>query len=198
MDSDRLKKIALQETKNLSNVLADVDFKQINSFGKILASANNNVLITGAGTSASNAKRMAHLLSCCGLAAYFVHPADQQHGASGALKEDDIIIAFSKGGETDELNNFLKIAKNNKCTLLAITAREDSTMMEIIDRKILYKTPENAELMDFLPTFSTLLSDLFINVICRVVIEKSGFDKKGFGDIHPGGFVGKQIKNNDL
>ncbi|XBS71262.1 SIS domain-containing protein [Acerihabitans sp. KWT182] len=78
----------------------------------LLAACKGKVLVTGSGTSGSVARRAAHLLSVSGTPAFFLSPGDGLHGGLGALTADDIILAFSKGGSSLELNDFLPARTN--------------------------------------------------------------------------------------
>ncbi len=163
----------------------------------ILSKATGNILVTGIGTSATIARRMAHLLGCVGARAYFVHPSDQQHGAIGAIKESDIIIAFSKGGESIEINGLLEIAKQKDCTLISITGNEDSTMSKMVDKQVIVKVPEDSEPFGMIATTSSLAAGLFADMICSLLLEDTGYRKEEFYKTHPGGMVGIKIRNRE-
>ena len=67
---------------------------------QLLLACQGHVLVAGSGTSHAVGARLAHLLTCCGTPALFIHPGDSQHGLSGAVTARDVLIALSKGGET--------------------------------------------------------------------------------------------------
>ena len=78
---------------------------------QIMLNCQGHIIVSGSGTSHAVALRFAHLLSCCGTPALFLHPGDSQHGSAGAVRAEDILVALSKGGETTEVNSLAKIAR---------------------------------------------------------------------------------------
>ena len=92
---------------------------------RLLLGVRGKVLVTGMGTSGTTARRIAHLLSCGGTAALFVHAADGLHGGLGAVGAEDCVIAISKGGESDELNEYCRRARDIGARIVALTAEAD-------------------------------------------------------------------------
>ena len=78
---------------------------------RLVSGSNGQILITGAGTSGTIARRIAHLLATCGMPAFFMHPADGLHGPSAAISEGDILIALSKAGRSAEINDIAQVAR---------------------------------------------------------------------------------------
>ncbi len=193
---DKLHELFHQEVDTLVNLEEQLS-NSIIDVVDILSKASGNILVTGIGTSAAVARRMAHLLGCVGARAYYIHPSDQQHGASGAIKENDIIIAFSKGGESREINSLLTIANKKGCTILSITGREDSTMSKLVTSQVVVKVPEDSEPFGMIATTSSLAAGLFADIICSLLLEKTGYSKEKFNETHPGGMVGMKIKKEN-
>ena len=77
---------------------------------RLVAACTGTIFVTGAGTSGTMARRLAHMLSTCGMPAFFAHPADALHGPSAAVMPGDILIAFSKAGKSAEINQFATVA----------------------------------------------------------------------------------------
>lgn len=193
---DRISEIFHQEVDTLVKLEDQLD-STILEMVDLLKEARGNILITGIGTSATIARRMAHLLGCVGASAFYIHPSDQQHGASGALKEGDTIVAFSKGGESTEINSLLKIAQKRGCKLAAITGRDDSTMSNLLDKQVVIKVPEDSEPFGMLATTSSLAAGLVADIICTILLEKTGYSQDEFGETHPGGMVGIKVNEED-
>ena len=84
---------------------------------RLLLECRGHVIVSGSGTSHAVALRFAHLLSCCGTPALFLHPGDSQHGAAGALRAEDVWIGLSKGGETTEVCFLAGIARKRGATV---------------------------------------------------------------------------------
>lgn len=185
------------ELKALNDLKEDIDESIINECVNLITNTEGNILITGVGTSSSIAKRTAHLFDCAGLPAFYVHPSDQQHGASGLLSGKDAIIAFSKGGESEEVNNYLEIAKKLGSKIIALTGRESSTMSELVDISVVFKISDEFELLKVLPTSSTLAAALVSDVLLTSIVNKKGFDKKKFSLLHPGGWTYQKLTEED-
>jgi len=185
------------ETEALICLKEQLDFSKIYDCINIINNTKGKVLITGIGTSRSVAKRWAHLFSCIGIPSFYVHPSDQQHGASGLLDEEDLVIALSKGGESEEVNRYLEIANKLNCHIISITGRKNTTMSKLVDISLLYDIPDNYELLRILPTSSTLgvclIGDIFLNLL----IEEKGFDKDKFELLHPGGWTHHKLETQN-
>ena len=93
----------------------------------------SHVLVGGSGTSRAVGERLAHLLSCCGTPALFIHPGDSQHGLSGAVRPGDVLFLLSKGGETNEVNFLAKHAKKVGATVIGLMEKTDSTLGHLSD-----------------------------------------------------------------
>ena len=100
---------------------------------RLLLDCEGKVLVSGSGTSHAVALRFAHLLSCVGTPALFLHPGDSQHGASGAVAADDVWIGLSKGGETTEVIFLAGIARKRGATVVAITEKPASSLGRLAD-----------------------------------------------------------------
>ncbi len=184
--------LELSGLKDLKNQLGS----SIKDVVKLLKNTTGNILITGMGTSGTVARRMAHLMGCVGASAYFVHPADHQHGASGSISRDDIIIVFSKGGESEEINSFLEITRKKGCKIVAITGSEKSTMSTLVDQQIVFSISEETEPFGMIATTSSLAASLVVDIICILLLHESDYSEEEFGKTHPGGMVGRKVKEN--
>lgn len=152
-----------------------------------------HVLVTGAGTSRAVAERFAHLLSCCGTPALFIHAADSLHGASGAIKPEDVVYIISKGGQSDEINRFTEIAKKQGSLIIAHTENPDSPLSQIADFVFQIVAPPEIDPFGMIATGSSLVNSAACDALCVLLLEKRGYTKEEFGSTHPGGAVGKKI-----
>ena len=128
------------ETQAVTSVIPQLDERFVEAARALLA-CNGHVLVTGSGTSRTVGERLAHLLSCCGTPSLFIHPGDSQHGLSGALRPQDVLIALSKGGETAEVNYLASVFKRG-AKLIGLTERPDSTLGKMCDICLKVKAPE--------------------------------------------------------
>ena len=172
----------------------DATFEQL---VRALLECEGKVLVSGSGTSHAVALRFAHLLSCVGTPALFLHPGDSQHGASGAVAEGDAWIGLSKGGETTEVVFLAGIARKRGATVLAITEKPESSLGRLADVVLHVTAPEGVDPFGMVATGSSLFSSAFCDAICVALLELRGYSVDDFGETHPGGAVGRKIRGGD-
>lgn len=161
---------------------------------QFLLNCKGHVLVAGSGTSHAVALRLAHLLSCCGTPALFIHPGDSQHGLSGAVRSEDVLIALSKGGETTEVNYLASHAKKQGATVIALTERPLSTLGQISDVVVHIVAPAGVDPYGMIATGSSLVNSAFGDALCVVLLQLRGYTKEDFSKTHPGGAVGIKIR----
>ena len=161
---------------------------------RILLDCNGHVLVAGSGTSRSVGERLAHLLSCCGTPSLFIHPGDSQHGLSGALRNQDVLIALSKGGETTEVNYLVKVARQRGLKIIAITEQPGSTLGKNCDICLKMVAPEGVDPYGMIATGSSLVNAALCDALCVVLLKLRGYTRESFSQTHPGGAVGLKIQ----
>jgi len=164
---------------------------------RMLLECTGHVIVSGSGTSHAVALRFAHLLSCVGTPALFLHPGDSQHGAAGAVRSGDVWIGISKGGETTEVCFLASIAKQRGAKVVAITEKPASTLGQTADLVLTVQAPDDIDPYGMIATGSSLFSSAFCDAICVALLELSGYSVESFGETHPGGAVGHMIRQND-
>jgi D-arabinose 5-phosphate isomerase GutQ len=163
---------------------------------RAMLDCTGHVIVAGSGTSHAVALRFAHLLSCCGTPALFLHPGDSQHGSAGAIRSEDVLIALSKGGETTEVNFLAKVAKERGALVIGITEKPASTLGKLSDITLEIKTPEGVDPYGMIATGSSLLNSAFCDALCVVLLNLRGYSVEQFGQTHPGGAVGRMLKDS--
>jgi arabinose-5-phosphate isomerase len=153
-----------------------------------------HVIVSGSGTSHAVALRFAHLLSCCGTPALFLHPGDSQHGAAGAVRAEDVLVALSKGGETTEVNFLVNVARERGAKVIGITEKPASTLGKLSDITLEIKAPEGVDPYGMIATGSSLFNSAFCDALCIVLLNLRGYSLEQFGETHPGGAVGQKLK----
>lgn len=161
---------------------------------RLLLDCQGHVIVSGSGTSHAVALRFAHLLSCCGTPALFLHPGDSQHGAAGAVRRGDVWIGLSKGGETSEVCYLAGIARKRGASVIAITEKPASTLGRSADVVLEIHAPEDVDPYGMIATGSSLFSSAFCDAICVALLELRGYTRESFGETHPGGAVGHRIR----
>jgi len=153
-----------------------------------------HVIVSGSGTSHAVGLRFAHLLSCVGTPAFFLHPGDSQHGAAGAVRAGDVWIGISKGGETAEVCYLAGVAKKRGAKIIAITEKSDSTLAKLANLTLEAKAPEGVDPFGMVATGSSLFNAALCDVICVALLQLRGYTLEQFGETHPGGAVGQKLK----
>jgi len=190
---------SMQKTIELAQGVIERESRIVSSLSQQLGSSlyeaaqkmltcQGHILTSGAGTSNSVASRFAHLLSCCGTPALFIHPGDSQHGLSGAVTERDLLFCISKGGETTEVNHLAKIAKSRGANLISILENSDST---------LGRAPSDSDPYGMIATGSSLFNAALCDALCEVLLEMRDYSKEKFSETHPGGAVGLKLASED-
>jgi arabinose-5-phosphate isomerase len=161
---------------------------------RLLFDCRGHVIVSGSGTSHAVALRFAHLLSCCGTPALFLHPGDSQHGAAGALRPEDVWIGLSKGGETAEVCFLARIARKRGAKVIAITEQPASTLGRLADVVLEIHAPADVDPYGMIATGSSLFNSAFCDAICVALLELRGYTRDAFGETHPGGAVGHKLR----
>ena len=164
---------------------------------RLLLDCEGHVIVSGSGTSHAVALRFAHLLSCVGTPALFLHPGDSQHGAAGAVTAKDVWIGLSKGGETSEVIFLAGIARKRGATVVAITEKPASTLGQLADLVLQVTAPEGIDPYGMIATGSSLFNSVFTDAICVALLELRGYSVDDFGETHPGGAVGHKLRRDD-
>lgn len=139
----------------------------------------------------------AHSLCCIERPARFLSPAEAVHGASGFLKEGDVLVWASRGGKTDELFSILDICRTKKVTVIGVTENLDSPLAQRSDVIVPMKVTAETDRYNSQGTSSfTALSAVF-DALQTAVIEETGYQNEQFALIHPGGAVGKRLNKNN-
>ena len=160
----------------------------------IIINCKGHLLAAGAGTSWTIAERFAHLLACCGTPALFINAANAIHGGAGAITEKDIVYVISKGGQSAELNKFVRIAKDRGAKIIAHTEKPDSELGRLSDAVYHVVTPQDVDPYGMIATGSSLVNAAACDVLCILLLELRGYTKEQFGRTHPGGAVGEKLR----
>ena len=151
------------------------------------------LVITGVGKSGYIGKKMAATLSSVGNPSVFMHPVEARHGDLGLLQKDDLLIAISYSGETEELLAVLPPAKRLGVPLIAIAASRDSSLGKMSDFTFEMPIPKEACPFNLAPTTSTTALLVLGDALAMVLLDQRGFTKSDYGRRHPGGAIGRMV-----
>ncbi len=158
-----------------------------------MACCDGRVIITGIGKSGLVGRKIAATLSSTGTPAFFLHPVEGAHGDMGMIRKDDVALAISNSGETDELNALLPALKSLGAVVVAMTGDQESTLARMADIHILVSVPREACPMGLAPTASTTAALAVGDALAVCLMERRGFDQKDFRRFHPGGSLGQRL-----
>ena len=158
---------------------------------ELLYSCKGRVIITGMGKSGLIGKKIAATLSSTGTPSYFLHPAESTHGDSGIITRDDVIIAISNSGETQELLNLLPLIKRFGVPMIGMTGNMSSTLAKASDVVLDIAVEREACPLNKAPTASTTATLAMGDALAVCLLEKRGFSEEDFLIFHPSGALGK-------
>jgi KpsF/GutQ family protein len=195
---DSVQDTLTKEAEAILEIKNNINPEQVEQVFELIKNCKGKVITTGCGTSGAAAKKIAHTLSCVECPALFLSPSDAVHGALGVVQKEDIVIAFSKGGATQEINNLIPGCKTKGATLIAVTEAEDSYIAEQSDFILKIKVSKEPDDFNMLATSSTIAAIALFDAISIAMTRFRGYTKEQFAVIHPGGKVGEALsqKNN--
>ena len=183
-----------KEGKEILRLKETLDLKAIETIIEKIASCKGKVILTGCGTSAMAARKIAHSLSVIDIPSVFLNPSDAVHGSLGVVQKDDIVIFISKGGNTGELTSFIDNVRNKKAFIITVSENEESILAKKCDLFLKIKVEKEADEYDMLATASTLCVISVFDAICIALMKYTGFSREKFLLNHPKGAVGERLK----
>ena len=150
------------------------------------------VFVTGSGTSGSIARRMAHLFSVSGTPSVFVQPSDALHGTMGALRGNDLLIAISKGGGSDEINNLSRRAQERGVKVIALTSDLSSELARSADYVQYFEVADEVDPGNVIAMGSTLMHAVWGDCLAVALMRMRGYTWSDVLFTHPLGAVGKR------
>jgi arabinose-5-phosphate isomerase len=158
-----------------------------------ISAITGRVIVTGVGKSGHIGAKLAATLASTGTPAFFVHPAEANHGDLGMIASDDVVIAMSWSGESAELKGIVSYARRFAIPIVAITANEASILARESDVVLCLPRAPEACPHGLAPTTSTLLQLAIGDAIAVALLEARGFTADHFRTFHPGGQLGANL-----
>jgi arabinose-5-phosphate isomerase len=160
---------------------------------EVLYECRGRVILTGMGKSGIICRKIAATLSSTGTSAFFLHPAEAIHGDLGAIRDDDVVLALSHSGETDEILKLVESIRRLGAKLVALTGRPDSTLARSADVALDCSIAEEACPMNLVPTASTTAALAMGDALAMTLLVRKGFGEEQFASFHPGGKLGRRL-----
>ena len=180
------------ETEGLENLLERIDENFVQACLYIL-DCKGRVVVIGMGKSGHIGNKIAATLSSTGSPAFFVHPGEASHGDLGMIKDDDVVLALSNSGETDEIITLLPVIKRLGVPLITLTGNADSMLAKTASVNIDVGVEKEACPLGLTPTASTTAALAMGDALAIALLEARGFGAEDFAIAHPGGMLGRRL-----
>ena len=190
-------KTIAQETLDIeANTLLKASQKIGDEFDKaveIILACKGKLVVSGVGKSGLIGAKMAATFASTGTPSFFLHPTEALHGDLGMIGKDDVVIAISYSGESEELGSILPHIKRFGTPLIGMTKDENSTLGRYSDLIIKVEIEKEACPLNIAPTSSTTLTLALGDALAVCLMRARDFKKSDFASFHPGGALGKQL-----
>lgn len=159
----------------------------------LIFACQGKVVVMGMGKSGHIGKKMAATFASTGTPAFFVHPAEASHGDLGMVSKNDVVVAISNSGESNEILALIPVLKRQHIALICITGRPDSAMGRVADVHLCVHVPQEACPLGLAPTTSTTATLVMGDALAVSLLEARGFTAEDFALSHPGGALGRKL-----
>jgi arabinose-5-phosphate isomerase len=160
---------------------------------ELILKSKGRVIVTGMGKSGLVAKKVAATLTSTGISAIFLHPAEGVHGDLGMVRSEDILIAITKSGATEELYQILPAIKRIGVKIILFTGQVDSPLSAKCDIVLDCSVKSEACPNNLVPTSSTTVSLVMGDALAIALLQERNFSPEDFAYLHPGGTLGKRL-----
>jgi len=186
------KEVIKTEIEGLEFMSSRID-EQLTIAIKAILTTNGRLIICGMGKSGIIGKKIAASLASTGTPSFFMHPGEAFHGDLGMVKSEDVFIAISNSGETDEVLKLLPFLLNNNNFLIAMTGNKESTLAKNAQCHLDVAVPKEACRLQLAPTSSTTAALVMGDVLTVTLMEERKFQPEHFARFHPGGSLGRRL-----
>jgi arabinose-5-phosphate isomerase len=180
------------EAQAIENLILQLDEQFELSVDAILQSTGR-VVICGMGKSGLIGKKIMATLASTGTPCFFMHPGEAFHGDLGMVSPEDVFIALSNSGETEEVIRLLPFLKDNGNVIIAMTGRPDSTLAKNSNHHLNIAVPKEACPLQLAPTSSTTATLVMGDALAIALMQARDFKPHDFARFHPGGSLGRKL-----
>ena len=192
MPINKAKEVLKIESKAISSLVKRID----NNFKKVIDTMCNikgKVIVTGMGKPGFIAQKISATLSSTGTPSLYLHPAEALHGDLGRITKNDIVIALSNSGGTEEIVKIIPMIKRIGVKLIALVGNTGSVLAKNSDFVLNTSVKKEACSLGLAPTSSTTAMLAMGDAIAVALLDRKGFREKDFAFYHPGGILGKRL-----
>jgi arabinose-5-phosphate isomerase len=180
------------EADAVSALSARLDERFLDAIGLILA-CRGRVVVSGVGKSGHIGRKIASTLASTGTPAFFLHAAEASHGDLGMITRDDVVLALSNSGQSDELLTIVPLIKRQGAKLIAVTGNPESALAKESDVHLDARVAQEACPLNLAPTASTTAALALGDALAVALLDARGFDEQDFARAHPGGALGRRL-----
>ena len=180
------------ESNGILSIIERLDANFVRAV-ELMRDCRGKVVVTGMGKSGLICQKIAATLASTGTPSFFLHSGDAVHGDVGMVREDDVILAVSNSGETDEILKLLPHFKRHGIKLIVMTGNLDSTLAKAGDVTLDVRVQSEACSLGLAPTASTTAALAMGDALAVVLLEEKGFKENDFAARHPGGTLGRRL-----
>ncbi|HXF66570.1 MAG TPA: KpsF/GutQ family sugar-phosphate isomerase [Burkholderiales bacterium] len=180
------------EARAILDLVAKLDH-QFERAVEVVLACRGRVVVSGIGKSGHIARKIASTLASTGTPAFFVHPAEASHGDLGMVTREDVFIALSNSGESEELLAIIPLVKRQGAKLIALTGNPRSTLATEADVHLYAGAEKEACPLNLAPTASTTAALALGDALALALMQARGFTRDEFAASHPGGALGRKL-----
>jgi arabinose-5-phosphate isomerase len=175
------------------NALAERIDGQFTAACNLILNCSGRVIVTGMGKSGHIGKKIAATLASTGTPAFFVHPGEASHGDLGMITKNDVLLAISYSGSSNEIVTLLPLLKRAGIKIISMCANAQSTLGEVAEVNLDISVVHEACPLDLAPTSSTTATLVMGDALAIALLEARGFTAEDFAFSHPGGALGRKL-----
>jgi arabinose-5-phosphate isomerase len=178
---------------NAINLVKDALDENFVRIAELISNCKGKVIVTGMGKSGHVSRKIAATLSSLGTSSFFLHPAEALHGDLGMVSANDIVIAISFSGESEEITRILPNIKIIGSTLIGISGNHNSSLVKYSDYSFVFPKFKEACSMNLAPTSSTTVAMVLGDALAVCLAKVYGFHENNYALFHPAGSLGKKL-----
>ena len=180
------------EAEALLGLVSKID-DQFDRAVELMYRCHGKIIVTGVGKSGHVGAKIAATLSSTGTPSFFINPLDVFHGDLGVMTSDDVVLAISNSGQTDELLRFIPMVLQMHIPIIAMSGNPGSLLAKYADCHLNVSVPREADPLNLAPTSSATAQMVMGDALAVALIKKRNFQPQDFAQFHPGGELGRRL-----
>lgn len=196
MNSERIIKCAVEclerEAGAIESLIPRLDDRFLQAV-EAIRDCKGKIVVTGVGKSGHIGSKIAATLASTGTPAFFLNPLDAYHGDLGMLSSEDLVLAISYSGATEELLRFLPLIQAKKIRIIGVSGNDESLLARYSDIHLNIAVEREADPLNLIPTASTTATLALGDALACALVEAIHFQPTDFARLHPGGDLGRKL-----